>query len=100
MKYRHPHQLIIQIIPEYFDSLLRSIKCAECIVADLTYDRPNVYYEVGYAHSQSKPTILIAKEGTNPHFDLQGHRIVFYRSAFHLQEDLGKFFERFRISGD
>jgi guanylate kinase len=82
------------------DKILGSIKCAECIVADLTNNRPNVYYEIGYAHSQGKPTILIAKEGTQAHFDLQGFNIVVYRSAFHLQEELGKFFERFRAIGD
>lgn len=40
------------------------------IVADLTEEKPNCYYEVGFAHSLGKPVILLAREGTIRHFDI------------------------------
>jgi hypothetical protein len=51
-----------------------AITRARFIVADLTNARPNCYYEVGYAHALGKPCILIAKEGTERHFDVAGYR--------------------------
>src|SRR5215208_6152695 len=46
-----------------------SIALAELIVADLTYGRPNVYYEVGFADAFDKPLLLVAREGAEIHFD-------------------------------
>jgi hypothetical protein len=46
------------------------IEEAEFLICDLTYERPNVYYELGYAHgvgNQAEDILLIAKEGTTPH---------------------------------
>jgi len=68
------------------EKILSSIRIAEFIVADVTLERPNCYYEVGYAHALGKNTILIAKEGTEVHFDIKGHQILFYKSAVRLKE--------------
>jgi len=70
------------------EKILSSIRIAEFVVADLTLERPNCYYEVGYAHALCKNTILIAKEGTEIHFDVKGHQILFYRNAVRLKEML------------
>lgn len=82
------------------DKVLGSIKCAEFIIADLTHERPNVYYEIGYAHAHLKPTILTAREGTKPHFDIQGYPIIFYRSASALEKHLVDFFEGYQGSAE
>jgi len=76
--------------------VLGSIRCAEFIVADITYDRPNVYYEIGYAHAHGKATILIARNGTKPHFDIQGFPIIFYKSMTDLEHQLIRFFESYQ----
>ena len=68
------------------EKILSSIRIAEFIVADVTLERPNCYYEVGYAHALGKNTILIAKEGTEVHFDIKGHQILFYKNAVRLKE--------------
>ena len=39
--------------------ITRNIEEASIIIADITPDNPNVYYEVGYAHGLKKPTILL-----------------------------------------
>ena len=64
------------------------IEDAEFLIIDLTYERPNVYYELGFAHgigNEADEILLIAKEGTTIHFDIAPLRIQFYRSTEHLR---------------
>ena len=42
------------------NDIARSIEEASVIIADVTIDNPNVFYEVGYAHGIKKPTILLS----------------------------------------
>ncbi len=79
------------------EKVLGSIRCSQFIVADLTHNRPNVYYEIGYAHAFKKPTIIIAREGTIPHFDIQGHNIIYYDSFKDLESKLISFFKGYNI---
>lgn len=64
------------------------IERAEFIICDLTRERPNVYYELGYAHgvgNEAMDILLIAKEGTVLHFDIAPLRVQFYSSTEHLR---------------
>jgi len=64
------------------------IERAEFIVFDLTHERPNVYYELGYAHgvgNEPLDILLVAKEGTNIHFDIAPLRVQFYMTTAHLR---------------
>ncbi|WP_052725530.1 hypothetical protein [Methanosarcina sp. Kolksee] len=73
--------LIIKEITELIEE-------AEFIIFDLTQERPNVYYELGYAHgvgNEPLDILLIAKEGTKIHFDIAPMRIHFYRTTEHLR---------------
>jgi len=65
-----------------------SIEKAELLICDLTHQRPNVYYELGYAHgvgNESSDILLIAREGTVLHFDIAPLRVQFYRDEQHLR---------------
>lgn len=67
------------------------IENAEFIICDLTKERPNVYYELGYAHgvgNEALDILLIAKEGTTLHFDIAPLRVQFYKSTEHLRKIL------------
>jgi nucleoside 2-deoxyribosyltransferase len=71
-----------------YNKIKQNIEKAEIIVADLTFERPNCYYEVGYAHAMDKTVILTARVGTRLHFDLGGHQVIFYDSFTKLQTEL------------
>src|SRR5215210_9601270 len=64
------------------------IERAEFIVCDLTNERPNVYYELGYAHgvgNEGADILLIAREGTSLHFDIAPLRVQYYSSTENLR---------------
>jgi len=72
------------------DEIHRAIRKAELVVCDLTAERPNVYYELGFAKGIGKRLICIAREGTQIHFDVYGLKILFFRSYRDLEERLSK----------
>lgn len=67
-----------------------SIQRAEFLIADLTHNRPNVYYEIGYAEALGKEVILTARRDTEPHFDVQNLNILFYANLSELTDLLGR----------
>lgn len=64
------------------------IEKAEIIVADLSYERPNCYYELGYAKALGKEMIIIAKQGTKIHFDVEHYDNFTYENARQLGREL------------
>lgn len=68
--------------------VISNIRLAEFVIADLTHERPNVYYEIGYADAIGKPLILLARTNTKVHFDIQDMRILYYRNMAELEEAL------------
>ena len=41
------------------NDIISAIKNSALVIADITPDNPNVFYEVGFAHALNKPTILL-----------------------------------------
>lgn len=63
--------------------IIREISEAAIIIADITMDNPNVFYELGYAHALNKPTILLADSEKREQlpFDVSGYRTIFYSNT-------------------
>lgn len=52
---------------------------AELVIAEISTQSPNVFYEVGYAVGTQKPILLLVKDGTNIPTDLKGIETVSYK---------------------
>ncbi len=70
---------------EYFTTgtiikdIIDAINESAIIIADITPNNPNVFYEVGYSHALNKPTILLSdKKRDKLPFDVSGFRTLFY----------------------
>jgi hypothetical protein len=55
-----------------------AINAAKIVIADCTGRNPNVFYEIGMAHSIGKDTILISKSIDDVPFDLRHLRVLVY----------------------
>ena len=78
--------------------IVDSIKESYIIIAEITPDNPNVFYEIGYAHAINKPTILLCdKKREKLPFDVSGFRTLFYDNSIggksKVERDLKKFIE-------
>jgi hypothetical protein len=76
------------------DRILSSIRAARLIVADLSGERPNVYFELGYARGLGKTVITIRRTSAVPHFDVQDWTCIEYIDSRPLEQQLQ---ERFRL---
>ncbi len=64
------------------EDITSAIKNSSLIIADITPDNPNVYYELGYAHAIKKPTIMLCdKTRQKLPFDISGLRCIFYENS-------------------
>lgn len=71
------------------ERIYRQIDLADIVIADMTGQNPNVFYEVGYAHAKEKLCILLTASADDIPFDLKHRRHVVYgNSIASLKEQL------------
>jgi hypothetical protein len=72
--------------------IIEQLKDADLVVADLTENNPNVYYELSLRHAIGKPVIHMALDGTRIPFDVFDSRTIMFtlecRRAESAREEL------------
>lgn len=75
---------IRRIVPE----IVRGIRQCAFVIADVTAERPNVYWELGLATGMNKDVIVIAKQGTKLPFDINDVPTLYWESFTGLRQHL------------
>ncbi len=72
------------------DRIYSQIRRADCIIADMSTQNPNVFYEVGYAHALGKKVILITQDGSDIPFDMKHYQHIIYNrgNISHLHDEI------------
>jgi len=73
---------------QIIDAIHDHIQTCGFVIADLTNNRPNVYYEVGYAKGLGKKLILTSKKDSKVHFDLHGYNRLEWSGSENLKKQL------------
>lgn len=61
--------------------IVEGIIDADVIIADLTTKNPNVFYELGIAHSVGNKTIMVAQSISDVPFDIANYRVLIYEQS-------------------
>lgn len=70
--------------------IISLIRNASFIIADLTEERPNCYYELGYVHALNKVVIHTLNKKSALHFDVKDYNFILYERVQELSERLAK----------
>ncbi len=74
--------------------IITNLVTSPVVVADLTDNNSNVYWELGIRQSFKHGTVTIAEEGTDIPFDVGGKGTLFYNPKNHL--NMEKFYRKFK----
>ena len=74
------------------DDILKGIEESEIVIADLTGNNPNVFYELGIAHTRKEveKVILLTQDMAAVPFDLRPFRCIVYEQSNSGEEELRK----------
>jgi hypothetical protein len=83
--------------------IIRLLMEADLVIADLTTNNANVYYELSLRHALGKPAIHMAEDSTLLSFDIHDNRTIFYtmniRSVEAAREELARQIRRVHKAG-
>ncbi|MBA5246406.1 hypothetical protein H1R16_11065 [Marnyiella aurantia] len=73
-----------------YDDIVKEIKDASIIIVDISDNNPNVYYELGMAHTlkQNQTIIITQGEYNKTPFDIAHFRIIKYENSIEGKESL------------
>lgn len=72
------------------DKIMKLIANSYFVIADLSLERPNVYYELGYARGIGKKVITLCNKKSKVHFDVQGWKCLYYTDKEDLSSNLNQ----------
>lgn len=73
--------------------IIENIAKSRVVIADLSGERPNCYFEAGFAQALGKPIIFTVRKNEKVHFDLAGHRFIEWDTESSLRKQLKQRFE-------
>lgn len=62
------------------------ILLSNVVIADLTDSNPNVFYELGIAHSLLRPVVIMTQDVASLPFDVKSHRVLVYNRSARTRE--------------
>jgi hypothetical protein len=68
--------------------VLENIARSKLVFVELSGERPNCYYEAGYAHALGKDIIFSIRKNERLHFDLAGYRSIQWQTEADLRKKL------------
>src|SRR5262245_41119388 len=71
-----------------YKRIVDGIHRAALVIADVTFESVNVYYELGFAEALGKDVIVVAKEGVKLPFDTNDIPTCFFKNQTKLEEVL------------
>ena len=75
-----------RILPE----IIRGIRQSAFVIADVSENKPNVYWELGLAAGMDKDIILTARKGTDLPFDINDVPVLYWDSFSEFKKALAK----------
>jgi len=81
------------------DQILQSIAESKYVIADLSGERQNCYYETGFAHALGKEIILTIRDSEPIHFDLSTRRFIIWKTESDLRVQLKARFDTYKGQG-
>lgn len=72
------------------EDMLAAMSACDCVVADLSLERPSCYFEVGLAQASGKRVALIASDGTTLHQAAGAARTITYGDMPSFQAAVGR----------
>lgn len=75
---------------EILRHILKQMIKSRVVIANIGTRNPNVFYELGIAHSIGKPTILISKTLAEVPFDIRHRQVLVFEDNSQLERDLVK----------
>jgi hypothetical protein len=81
------------------DQVLDLIAASKIVLADLSCQRPNCYYEAGFAHALGREIIFTIRKAEEIHFNLKDYRFIEWSTEHELREKLRKRLEAIQDRG-
>jgi len=78
----------IQYVGDVMTMLYEKLEESAFIVADITGNNPNVFYEMGYADALSRNVIILKHESSTAPFDVHVRRTLIYKDTAQLKDEL------------
>jgi nucleoside 2-deoxyribosyltransferase len=82
------------------EKIVQQIEDADILIADMSFNNPNVLYEVGIAHAKDKLCILLTDKPKAIPFDLKNKRHIVFCGAKNLKKKLRKDLKALQIEAE